>query len=154
MVLRHAENNPSLLASGENSPQLLTLGVCGGLLAAAAASIATNVAELIEVASLLAGITCRVAVEITRRAIQIEDDDTGSWAFSAFGAVVPELPSILDQFHKAQVRDTARLILEHGNKITDQNHIVNSTPSTSLCCCECRHLGNGFRTTLCPENHS
>jgi hypothetical protein len=104
MALRHVENSPSLLATGENSPQLLTLGICGGLLAAAAASVARNVAELIEVASLLAGVTCRVAVEISRRAIQIEDDDTGSWAFSALGAVVPELPSILDQFHKDQVQ--------------------------------------------------
>lgn len=154
MAPRHTESNPSILSSGENAPQVLTLGVCGGLLAAAAASIATTVSELVELASLLAGITCRVAVEISRRAINIEDDVDGSWAFSVLGTIVPDLPSILDQFHEAQVRSHNQIYSEYETAITDGGYIVNSDSSTSLCCCECRHVGNGLRATFRPEKAS
>ncbi|KAI9037691.1 uncharacterized protein KD926_000107 [Aspergillus affinis] len=99
MVLVHAENDPSLLSNGSHSMPLLSLGICGGLLPAATAAVATNVGELIEVASYLAGVNCRVAATISRRSVQIEDD-TGSWAFSALGSVVSQLPQILEQFHK------------------------------------------------------
>ncbi|RYP11137.1 hypothetical protein DL765_007886 [Monosporascus sp. GIB2] len=97
-LILHAESNPALLSS---STPLLSLGICGGLLPASAAATATNVGELIEVASYLAGVNCRVAATISRRSVQIEDD-TGSWAFSALGKVVMQLPTILDQFHKQQ----------------------------------------------------
>lgn len=64
--------------------------------------MARNVAELIEVAIFLAGVNCRVAVAISRRAMQIEDG-TGSWAFSAVGKIAAQLPLILEQFHRDQV---------------------------------------------------
>ena len=99
---RHAESDPTLLIDDKNSPPILALCICGGLLPAAAAAVATNVSELIEVASFLAAVACRVAVQISRRSIQIEDN-TGSWAFSALGKIVTQLPSILDQFHRSQV---------------------------------------------------
>jgi hypothetical protein len=101
-VSRHAESDPSLLLGDKSSRPILTLGICGGLLPAAAAAVATNVAELIEVATFLAAVTCRVAVQISRRSMQIEDG-TGSWAFSALGKIVTQLPSILDQYHKIEV---------------------------------------------------
>lgn len=78
------------------------LGICGGLLAAAAAAVARNLAELIEAASFLAGVTCRVAAAVSRRAVQIEDG-TGSWAFSTVGNIVTQLAPILEQFHRVQV---------------------------------------------------
>ncbi|KAI0202479.1 putative polyketide synthase [Astrocystis sublimbata] len=95
-LILHAENDPALLS---NSTPLLSLGICGGLLPAAAAAVATNVNELVEVASYIAGINCRVAAAISRRSIQVEDS-TESWAFSVLGKVVGELPKILAQFHR------------------------------------------------------
>jgi len=102
-TIRHVENNPSLLASDDNSPSILALGICGGLLAAAAPAVSRNLTELIEAATYLAGVTVRVAVAISRRSVQIEDD-TGSWAFSTLGTdIVAQLPAILEKFHKSQV---------------------------------------------------
>ncbi|RYP85130.1 hypothetical protein DL769_001034 [Monosporascus sp. CRB-8-3] len=108
------KNNPALLSS---STPLLSLGICGGLLPAAAAAVATNVGELIEVGSYLAGINCRVAASISRRSIQIEDG-TGSWAFSVLGKVVSELPKLLAQFHG-----------EHSMPRHRQAYVAISTPT-------------------------
>jgi hypothetical protein len=73
------------------------------LLPAAAAAVANDVGELIEVSTFLATVACRMAVQVTRRSIQIEDD-SGAWAFSTLGEIVTQLPSILEQFHEDQVR--------------------------------------------------
>jgi len=73
------------------------------MLAAAAAAVANDVGELIEVATFLAVVSCRQAVEIRRRGIKIEHE-SGDWAFSALGEIVTQLPSILDRFHENQVR--------------------------------------------------
>lgn len=102
LMSRHAERNPSILSSTEASQPIVILGICGGLLSAAAAAVSRNIAELIEVGSFLAGITCRVAVAISRRAVEI-DDENGSWAFTAMGDVVSQLPTILEQFNRNQV---------------------------------------------------
>lgn len=71
--------------------------------------MATNVAELIEVASFLAGVNCRVAVAISRRSIQIEDGK-GSWAFSAVGEIGAQLPLILEEFHSTHVFPQLRFV--------------------------------------------
>ncbi|KAM7216845.1 hypothetical protein V8F06_007822 [Rhypophila decipiens] len=98
-LILHAESNPTLLSG---TTPVVCLGICGGLLPAAVAAVATNVSQLVQVGSYLAGINCRVAAAISRRSVQIEDDTAGSWAFSALGGVVPQLPSILDKFHREQ----------------------------------------------------
>ncbi|KAK2801683.1 Type I Iterative PKS [Onygenales sp. PD_10] len=100
-LILHAESNPSLLDAEEGATPLVAFGICGGLLAAATAAVATNVAELIVVANYIVTVAVRVGVATSRRSLQIEDD-TGSWAFSALGKIVPQLPSILDQYHRAQ----------------------------------------------------
>lgn len=98
-LILHAENDPALL---DSSTPLLSLGICGGLLPAAAVAVATNIHELIEVASYLARVNCRVAVAISRRSLGIESG-TGSWAFSVLGKdIVAQLPDILKQFHREQ----------------------------------------------------
>lgn len=73
------------------------------MLAAAAAAVADSVSELIEVATFLAVVSCRLGVQIGLRGREIEADG-GSWAFSAVGDVITKLPSILDHFHNDQVR--------------------------------------------------
>jgi len=89
--------------SSDHSSSVISLGICGSLLPAVAAACANDVDELIEVSTFLAGVACRVAVQIARRSIQIEDE-SGSWAFSTLGEIVTQLPSILEQFHENQVR--------------------------------------------------
>jgi hypothetical protein len=86
-----------------NSSLVIALSISGSMLAAAAAAVANDVGELIEVATFLAVVSCRQAIEIRRRGISIEDD-SGNWAFSALGEIVTQLPSILDQYHENQVR--------------------------------------------------
>ncbi|KAI8933688.1 hypothetical protein NX059_009407 [Plenodomus lindquistii] len=99
-LILHAESDPAVL---DGSTPLLSLGICGGLLPAAAVAVATNIHELVEVASYLARVNCRVAVAISRRSMEIESG-TGSWAFSVLGKVVAQLPDILKDFHREQVR--------------------------------------------------
>ena len=74
------------------------------MLAAAAAAVANEVSELVEVATFLAVVSCRLGVQIGLRGREIEADD-GSWAFSAMGDVISKLPSILSHFHTDQVSD-------------------------------------------------
>lgn len=126
MIPRHAENDPALL---DSSTPLLSLGICGGLLPAAAVAVATNIHELIEVASYLARVNCRVAVAISRRSLGIESG-TGSWAFSVLGKdIVAQLPDILKQFHREQVRSRTctrkSLLCEH---YVDFYIVVDPTP--------------------------
>jgi zearalenone synthase, nonreducing iterative type I polyketide synthase len=97
---RHAETDPSLLIG--NSSPVIALSISGSMLAAAAAAVANDVGELIEVATFLAVVSCRQAVEIRRRGMKIEHD-SGDWAFSALGEIVNQLPSILSQFNENQV---------------------------------------------------
>jgi hypothetical protein len=86
----------------DNSSPVIALGICSSMLAAAAAAVANDVGELIEVATYLAVVACRTAVQIRLRGIQIEPGN-GDWAFAALGEVVTHLPLILDNFHKDQV---------------------------------------------------
>ncbi|KAL1961387.1 hypothetical protein VTO42DRAFT_115 [Malbranchea cinnamomea] len=101
-LILHAESDPSILSADEESTvPLVAFGICGGLLSAVTAAVATTIAELIATARYLVAVAVRVGVATSRRSLQIEDD-TGSWAFSALGKVVPQLPSILDEYHRAQ----------------------------------------------------
>jgi hypothetical protein len=99
---RHAESDPSLLIDNDESRSVIALSICGSLLPAAAAAVANDVGELIEVSTFLATVACHMAVQVTRRSIQIEDD-SGAWAFSTLGEIVTQLPAILEQFHEDQV---------------------------------------------------
>ena len=86
-----------------NSSPLIGLGISASLLPVAAAAVANDVEELIEVAIFLAVVSCRLAVQIRRRGIQIEDGP-GDWAFSAVGEAIVQLPYDLERFHEEQVR--------------------------------------------------
>lgn len=86
----------------DNSSTVIALSISSSMLAAAAAAVANDVDELIEVATFLAVVTCRQAVQIKLRGLQIEHGN-GNWAFSALGEIVAHLPLILDNFHRDQV---------------------------------------------------
>jgi hypothetical protein len=100
---RLAEKDPLLLMGIDNSSPVIALSISSSMLAAAAAAVANDVGELIEVATFLAVVTCRQAVQIRLRGIQMEDG-SGDWAFSALGEIVTHLPLILDNFHRDHVR--------------------------------------------------
>lgn len=104
VLFRHAEKDPLLLIGNDNSSPVIALSISSSMLAAAAAAVANDVGELIEVATFLAVVTCRQAVQIRLRGIQIENNN-GDWAFSALGEFVTDLPLVLDNFHKDQVRE-------------------------------------------------
>src|SRR4051812_48027425 len=99
--LRHAELDSSILI--DKLSTVVALSISGSMLAAAAAAVANGIEELIEVATYLAVVSCRQAIEIRRRGIEIEDS-SGDWAFFALGDIVGQLPSILGQFHEDEVR--------------------------------------------------
>jgi hypothetical protein len=100
---RHAERDPSLLVDNDNLPPVIALSICGSLLPAAAAAVANDVDDLIEVSTFIATVAFRMAVQVTRRAMAIENN-SGAWAFSALGEIVTQLPSALEKFHEDQVR--------------------------------------------------
>ncbi|KAF7503263.1 hypothetical protein GJ744_004054 [Endocarpon pusillum] len=150
---RHAEIDPSITTQNGTSRQTLLLGICGGLLPAATAAASTNVAELIQVASFFVGLNCRVAVAISRRSVEIENDK-GSWAFSALGSVVTQLPSILDHFHEEEVRlvSGARSACPRTDIVG--NYPVYSAASTSIYCSQQPNLGDCFWSTIGAEKAS
>jgi len=86
-----------------NSSPVIALGISASLLPAAAAAVANDIEELIEVAIFLAVLSCRLAVQIRRRGIQIENGH-GNWAFSVVGETVTQLSYNLERFHEEQVR--------------------------------------------------
>ncbi|KAG0645604.1 Polyketide synthase [Hyphodiscus hymeniophilus] len=90
-----------LMESNDQSSPVIALSISGSTLAAAAAAVANSVSELIDVATFLAVVSCRLGVMIGLRGREIEVDG-GCWAFSAVGNVITELPSILDRFHHDQ----------------------------------------------------
>ena len=103
VLSRHAERDATLLTGNATSSPVIALSICGSLLPAAAAAVSHNVRELIEVSTFLAAVTCRPAVQIKRRGIQIEVGNGGIWACSCLGQIVPQLRSILEKFHQVQV---------------------------------------------------
>ena len=81
---------------------VVALSISGSLLAAAAAAVSNDIGDLIEVGTYLAVVSCRQAIQIRRRAIELEDED-GYWGFTALGEIVDKIPSILNHFHRDQV---------------------------------------------------
>lgn len=98
--IRAAEQDPTILGSGQNPVQVL--GFCTGLLPASAIIAARDTSELFTLAREIISITFRMAYEIRRRMLLIEDDPS-SWAMTYVGLSAEKLEKILDEFHKSQV---------------------------------------------------
>jgi hypothetical protein len=97
-----AEEDPSILAKGPESSDRAILGICTGLLPAAAASASTNVHNLMELAPEIVGVALRLSLYAQRRSSQIEPS-TGSWAVVVGGTSAEDLQNAIDEFHFEQV---------------------------------------------------
>ena len=112
----HAERDPSLLVDNHKLPPVIALSICGSFLPAAAAAVANDVGELIELSTFIVGVAFRMAVHITRRALRIENG-SGTWAFSALGEIATQLPSIIEQFHEKEVSRYSAAIHDNPAKV-------------------------------------
>lgn len=96
----HVENEPSIL--GEYGPEVQILGICIGLLPAAATAIARDIFDLLYVGCEIVALTFRVAVAIIRRTKQI-DQSPGHWASLILGTSVAKVEEHLKEFHISRV---------------------------------------------------
>ena len=78
------------------------LGLCTGLLPAAAAAVARDTSELITFGLEIVAVSFRLAHELALRSRRIEETP-GSWGCTIMGVTGEKLQAILDQFHQAQV---------------------------------------------------
>ncbi|KAL2831415.1 hypothetical protein BDW59DRAFT_157843 [Aspergillus cavernicola] len=92
------ENDPSLLGSSSN---VTALGLCTGLLPAAALAGSRNISDLISISVETIAICFRLALQLYRRTRQIEDVP-GHWAYTILGVPVQEMNIILDDFHHSK----------------------------------------------------
>jgi hypothetical protein len=79
------------------------LGLCTGLLPAAALAGSRNISELIVISLETIGVCFRLALEIYRRTRRIEDVP-GHWAYTVLGVPVQEMNAILEDFHLTKAR--------------------------------------------------
>ncbi|MCJ1479554.1 hypothetical protein MMC13_008240 [Lambiella insularis] len=94
----HSENDPSILEANPSS-EIHIIGLCTGLLPAAAAATARSTGELLRLAPSIICIALRLALEADLRSSQIEET-TQSWAAIVPGVPVIEQQSALDEFHR------------------------------------------------------
>lgn len=78
------------------------MGLCTGLLSAAAAAASRSVSDLLKIAPEIVCISLRVALEAQHRSAQIEKS-TESWAVVIAGISAAEQQEALDEFHKSHV---------------------------------------------------
>ncbi|KAI0970338.1 putative polyketide synthase [Xylaria arbuscula] len=94
-----AEQDPTILGSTHNPVQIL--GFCTGALPAATIIAARDTSEMFDLAREIISITFRMAYEIRRRMILIEDVPK-SWAKTYLGLSVETVEGILNEFHENQ----------------------------------------------------
>ncbi|KAL3458866.1 hypothetical protein BJX64DRAFT_291773 [Aspergillus heterothallicus] len=92
------ENDPSLLGA---SSKVMALGLCTGLLPAAALAGSKNISDLISISVETVAICFRLALELYRRTRRIEDVP-GHWAYTVLGVPAREMDIILDEFHRSK----------------------------------------------------
>ena len=78
------------------------VGLCTGLLPAAAAFMAIDAAGLFRYGLEMVAISVRLGFEIKARSKRVEDTE-GSWAYSIVGATAADSQPILDSFHERNV---------------------------------------------------
>jgi hypothetical protein len=81
----------------------MALGLCTGLLPAAALTGSKNISDLISISVETIAICFRLALELYRRTRRIEDVP-GHWAYTVLGVSAQELDTILEDFHRSKVR--------------------------------------------------
>lgn len=80
------------------------IGFCTGLIPAAAALAATDVAGLLKYGLEMVAISVRLGHEISARSKRVEENP-GCWAYSIVGATAASSQAFLDTFHESNVRE-------------------------------------------------
>ncbi|KAL4952403.1 hypothetical protein BDW69DRAFT_185487 [Aspergillus filifer] len=92
------ENDSTFLGS---SSSVTALGLCTGLLPAAALAGSRNITDLVSISIETVAVCFRLALQLYRRTRRIEEA-AGHWAYTILGIPVKEVNSILDDFHRAK----------------------------------------------------
>jgi hypothetical protein len=91
-----------ILNPAEKPPKTYLLGMCTGLLPAAALATSRTLDGLLKIAPEIVLISLRLAVEVSRRSIQVEQD-TDSWVLIVTGPSTDDLEKLIEEFHKSRV---------------------------------------------------
>ncbi|KAI9876882.1 MAG: hypothetical protein M1830_005404, partial [Pleopsidium flavum] len=94
-LMIHAEKYPHILQS---SSDIILLGLCTGLLPAAAAATTTSLSGLLKLAPDIVCVSLRVGLLASRRSTQLERS-MESWAIMVSGVPASELQKVLQEFH-------------------------------------------------------
>lgn len=78
------------------------VGLCTGLLPAAAAALATDTSQLLQYGLEIVAISFRLIHEIVLRSRKVETEP-GSWSYTVVGIKREQAQAILDDYNKAQV---------------------------------------------------
>ncbi|KAE9372741.1 putative polyketide synthase [Stipitochalara longipes BDJ] len=97
-LIIYVENDPTLF--GTSSP-VHALGLCTGLLPAAALAASRSTNELLRLGIEILHVLFRLALETTRRSRQIEEAP-GCWGFVVTSTSSADQQAIIDEFHKTQ----------------------------------------------------
>ncbi|KIA76012.1 polyketide synthase [Aspergillus ustus] len=92
------ENDPSLLGA---SSKVTALGLCTGLLPAAALAGSRNISDLVSISVDTVAICFRLALELYRRTRHIEEVP-GHWAYTILGIPAREMETLLEDFHRSK----------------------------------------------------
>ncbi|RFU79548.1 polyketide synthase [Trichoderma arundinaceum] len=96
-LIVRVEKDPSLLATGRTAPGYI-IGLCAGLLPAAAAAAARDVSELLRIGRELIAVAFRLGLEQWRSALEIESVQ-GPWAVAVDNIAQGEVESIIYAFN-------------------------------------------------------
>ena len=138
-----SENDASILDSTTKTTttdvaedEVYILGLCTGLLPAAAAATAGSTGELLELGPEMLRISLRLALEADGRSAQLEQSRE-SWAFAVPGIPTIEVQKAIDNFHNNMVNkkalDSRILLLLFGLGLTPclcvctQGHAIPQT---------------------------
>ena len=78
------------------------IGFCTGLVPAAAALVATDVAGLLKYGLEMVAVSVRLGYAISARSKRVEENP-GCWAYSIVGATATSSQAFLDTFHESNV---------------------------------------------------
>ncbi len=102
-LLRSRESNNITLYDPASTSTTYLVGLCTGLLPAAALASSKSITQLLELAPEIACISLRLGLEASRRSAQIEDSHE-SWATLLSRVSLQEQREVLRQFHDTHVR--------------------------------------------------
>ncbi|KIW12212.1 hypothetical protein PV08_09488 [Exophiala spinifera] len=126
-LLIHTLANPEVL--GTDRRETYMLGLCTGLLPAAAASVARSTAELFDISLVIVALVVRCGAQATHRSRSIEDaPQTSTWGYLVTSLPADRQREIIASFHAAQ--SVPRHRSAYLSVVADQWTTLSGPPST------------------------